>query len=151
MTNADRQRAMREFLLALTGDPDMWTLLGRALYRRGQKGTFKLEVWSGGTFGGIAGLVGTFAPSNGGPVDRIEFRFEDLLVSTNPTKNPNYRGEACHANETEWDWHIAKPASLRPLGEAIDEWILMLDLTSEDLADMARDAETARKRTRRSR
>jgi hypothetical protein len=142
----ETQAAMRTFLAMLNGDTDMWSLVGRSWYRRGVYGTFKLTIWTGGTHGAIAGLSGTFTPYDGGASDEIAFRFDDLIIPTNPRNNPNYRGEGVVGSSERWSWHIAEPESMRPFHDAIVEWVLIWDLRAKDVAEMERESAAYKRR-----
>lgn len=102
-----------------------WKWIGRsAVLRVEGRGTFKLDIWSGGTHDNIAGLEGTFT-SDAGTQEHFLFRFEDLLVSSNGRNHPNYKGhESLHVSiYIGWDWYIAVPESMKPFHDAIRLWL----------------------------
>lgn len=111
-----------------------WTLIGSVAYRRGPYGTFKLETWSGGTSGHVAGVRGTYTPHSGGDADHIVFEFADLLVVTKPN-HQNWRdGQRVEVIEhCGWDWYMCAPDSLSPLHDAISDWIVMWDIRDQEL------------------
>lgn len=150
MTENTRSK-MKEFLASLIDSDDGWIWIGRTAYKRGGRGTFRLELWSDCKANAIEGVVGTYLPHNGGPADRVVFRFGDLITSTNPTRNPHYRGEAVSASDLTWDWGIARPSSLVPLHDAIRDWTMVHEITKADLDEMAADdARAAKRRPRKA-
>lgn len=125
---------MRELLPPkVKSDPSSqpWKLIGRDAYLRGEHGTFKLEIWDGGTYEAFVGLEGTYVSHVGGKVDCIVFRFADLL-------EPDYAPAAARRAESvesvrrtvphvridrDGDWYIVRPKSLKPLHEEIRAWV----------------------------
>jgi hypothetical protein len=66
-----------------------WSFVGTCAYLRANHGVFKLEPWSGGVCGQVAGLQGTYT-SHAGAKDHIVFEFEGLLIPDREVlKNPS--------------------------------------------------------------
>ncbi len=121
--NSDRVAAMTTLLTSLTPTNWYWQWIGRTAYLRTTRGVFRLDIDNGGTYEAVVGLSGVFMPFVGGEPDRITFRFGDFIVSTNPTNNPHYRGEAVSSNTRDWTWYIARPESVAPFQRAISAWV----------------------------
>lgn len=107
------------------GTPIEWRHVGRVCYLRSATGVFKLEFWSGGTRGTIAGLEGTYT-SNEGAQDHVVFDFADHLVQ-DVAKAGNTdlwdRPVKAHERASGIEWYNAPPLSLNQLHEAIVTWV----------------------------
>jgi len=140
----------RKFLGELLTDTACadWTLIGSAAYRRGVYGTFKLEPWSGGTSGHVAGVRGTYTPHSGGASDTIVFEFADLLTVSKPS-HPNWNATHDHPRvieHTGWDWYMCAPDALNPLHDAISDWVVLWDIREAELeAEIKRANRSTRK------
>lgn len=141
----------RDFLGKLLTDSACadWTLIGSVAYRRGVYGTFKLEPWSGGTSGHVAGVRGTFTPHSGGDSDAIVFDFGDLLTVSNPS-HPSWReGMRPHViDHCGWDWYLCAPDALNPLHDAISDWVVMWDFREADIEAEIKAANRSKKKGR---
>lgn len=113
----------RRFFTSLT--PKGWTWIGCQAFLRTPAGVFELHEYSGGKHGDVAGLSGMFTATTGAQ-SHMTFRFEDLLVATNPTKNPNWRDDDKLRgwwSRGSVDWYIGQPKTLTPLHDAISKWV----------------------------
>lgn len=134
---------MRAFLSSLVDDHNTWTLIGRAFFFRGSRGVFKLEIYSGGTADHMAGLRGTFTPNSGGASDSTVFDFNDHLVGTNPTNNPNFSEPfrlGVSWSNLGWTFSSIVPESLEPLHDAINQWVDIWNITAAEHEEAIRDA-----------
>jgi hypothetical protein len=116
-------------LLREAGPSRAWSFVGSIAYLRTRHGVFKLEPWSDGVHGHVAGLLGTHTTSTGAQ-DRVVFEFHDLLqpdrkALKNPDLADTHRIHAWHTGDgprRQIAWYVP-PLSLQPLHAAIDAWI----------------------------